>query len=356
MFQYRYEPLLSVQFKHPYYLNGVSKDFDCLPTAATVDLLQEYSLKLAQTKGGLKILCQKEYTDAVTTIPLIPIDQPLDLFFVVQVNSDILNLSDLAGLPKRYWLSNQNADGTFKENLALGATLGSVDELALSIAPLSLQLALPPGLYRQIQVNKLGETPIRQMDVLPTQETFNLTISQPGQYRVSKIKADGTRDETNYLLDQTLHQASKYWAVLHLRLDATIDYDPANAVQYTVNLPHKQSTWRYFVALSKARQTGLFDSATSLPMFSLTYEETLPYPDTSFALKPNANWTAEDLAMAGAIRNDKTAAVFLFETALAVPLFEANSPIVTLLTTGAKKMLLPTPRRDQYTTNLFVHL
>lgn len=355
MFQYRYEPLLSVQFKHPYYLNGVSKDFDCLPTAATVDLLQQYSLKLAQTKGGLKILCQKEYTAPGITIPLIPIDQPLDLFFVVQVNSDILNLSDLVGLPKRYWLSNQNTDGTFKENLALGATLGSADELALSIAPLSLQLALPPGLYRQIQVNRLGEIPIRQIDVLPTQETLNLTVSQPGQYRVSKIKADGTRDESNYLLDPTLHQASRYWAVLHLRLDATIDYDPVNAVQYTVNLPHKQSTWRYFVALSKARQAVFALGADLRPTFSLDYEVASPYPNTTIALKPNASWTTEELTIASAIRDDKIAAIYLFETAAALPLFEASPPKITL-TDGTRTTYLPTPKRDQYTTNLFVHL
>lgn len=355
MFHYRFEPLLSVQFNHPYYISGISKDFDCLPTAATVDLLQQYSLKLAQNKGGLQILCQKEYSAPATTGPITPIDQPLDLFFAVRVNSDFLNLLDLAGLPKRYWLSNQNADGTFKENLALGDTLSSADELTLSIAPLSLQLALPPGLYHQIRVNKLGETSVRNIDVSPTQETLRLSVSQPGQYKVSKIKGDGTIDEINYLLDPTLHQATKQWAVLHLRLDETIDYNPANAMKYTVNLPHKKSTWRYFVALSRARRTVFASGADLRPTFSLSYEAVPPYPNTSIVLKPDDSWTTEELSMASAIRNDKIAVIYLFETAAQLPLFEANPPKIKL-TDGTRTIFLPTPRRDQYTTNLFVHL
>lgn len=358
MFQYRYDPMLSVQFKHPYYQDGISADFDLVPATHTVELLRQYNLKLTQTKGGLKILCQKEFSDSASLVPVSPIDQDLDLFFAIKVNSDILNLTDLAGLPKHYWLSNQNADGTPKENLAKGAIVGVADELQLPIVPQSFQLSFSPGLYRQVQVSKPKENPFRLIDIEAQREALNLTLPQPGFYKLSKVKADASKDEQEYLCDDTLSQMSAYWGILHLRLDQNIDYTPTNAKSYSVMLPHKKAPWRYFVVLPKVKQATFSEGEDFKPKFKLMYDEKgSRYPSTTFSRKPISSWDATDHALADAIKSASVAIVYLYETQIPLPLLEGMPPKVKLVVDATEKnMPLSTPKRDQYTTNLFVNL
>jgi hypothetical protein len=369
MFHFRYKKLFDIRFRHPYYTqpnnpgNRRSADFDFVPTASTADLIRKYDLRLGKEKGRLEILQRQDFTIQGQWEDSTPLEEIIHLFFMIRVTSDIMKITDLKGLPEQYWLSNMDTNGDAIDFLTTNQQgLSAGDILKSTVTSKSLQLSFTKGQYSQFEISRFegklpgGQSPWKAFSTLqidPEEESRTILFPSPGRYKITKTKDDSSKEETEYLFDDTLANSGTYFGILHLQLDA----NNKALKEYRINLPQKSNFWRYAIIVEEADINDYIDNNGN-PIFYVKYDNAgaSNYPvsnSITFSLNSNQSmFPAPSFA---------PRSIFLFESNDKIPLFEGTPPkiileIGTQNNTNHRKIPLPVPNRQSVNSTIFYNI
>lgn len=275
MFQLKYNILSTIRLLHPYYKDGISRDFIFQPLPETQALFRSYDM-ISQVQAGQFLLYRRQNEDGSNT-PFQAIDEPLDLFFTIQANTDILNITSTIfdsdnKVIRNYWFTNLKADGSYKSQLTENTVLSQADKLVFD------------------------------MDTIKDTRLKN---------RLAQLIA-----------------TKKAWGILHLQL-----VEGNIASEYNITLPHKQNKWYYVLQepLGKDFSGHLFD-------FDYVKEEsTSRYPNAATFNRLNINLAANSdefrrlQAKVRTLQNlDKVNRIYVYESQNDMGLFEEKPPKITL--------------------------
>lgn len=246
MFNFKFIQLFSVSIKHTFYDNSISKDFNIIPLPNTATLLQKYGL-VARMTNGIFIVYQR--LDASGEI-FQPIDDEVNLFFTVYLNTDILNITENFGQGK-YWFSNLKSDGNYNEKLTKYSMLSS-DDIVTNISGQLIRINFPRRSLTNIQIKRI--TSGKGLEVIESYEIDDeiyfqdVQINLPGKYIIQKLLKSGVKESADWIIHDDLIRAKNYWGVIHLQLVPLVE----NRV-YTIDLKPKKSIWQYLLIEPKTR-------------------------------------------------------------------------------------------------------
>jgi hypothetical protein len=238
MYHFKYKPISSIRIKHPFYKDGVSKDFLIEPIAETERLLKSYDL-IAKSQDGQVILFQKYNSDDT---PFQEIDGAIDLFFTVKVQTNIMNITapiktEEGKEVKRFWLSNFKPSEEDENSITYKSILTKDTHL-------SIEDKLPADLFRYLKGELVEEGPPNTLLQIEIAKNIwkQLQTKFPDE---QQLKA-----EFNKLIKETaigktllrLENQRNIWGIIHLKF-------PANEQEsdFTISLTSKESQWYYLL-------------------------------------------------------------------------------------------------------------
>jgi hypothetical protein len=317
MLYYKYAPLVTVTVRHSFYTDALSRDFAFVPLPGTEVLLEAYGLVTRATQGILSIYQQQEKN----SLPVQPVDRLTDLFFAMQVKTDILNITERFG-SGRYFFSNLRSGGSYENKLTEAAQLGS-DDAVSGFTKLATSLSFARGTLTKISLKKSipvsGLVNVRSYTIGPEATGQLIEAGQPGLYFIEKERAAGGREVTKLVLHNELDAAGGFWSLLHLQLV------PGTGRQdYVIELQPLSTTWQYLLVESESRPVHL--TASSL---AFTYTQNASrYPASlPFTLKAPGTYAPALAKHIDAIKADKNIKeVHVFESGVPVQLMEGALP------------------------------
>lgn len=353
MLRLRYAPLVSVQVMHSFYADGRSPDFVLTPTLATRALLDTYNWVARQDNRQFTLMGREDEP----ALPTIPLDEPVVLTFWVRLTNPLLpNVSDW-GTTGPFYFTNLNpangqpkpADATGNVPLTATALVTAADQLP-PVRKQQLSFSLDKGVYKSLTLSRTvpgaGLKPVRKESIAANLETLAITQPVPGRYTLTWEKADGSAPvvEEVYLSDETAAGPGLF-GVVELFLSQT----PAAPINYVIAMQHRQRAWRYVLVDVKSKLGPSDDGGA--PNLAVTYQAPgAPFPDAvDFA--PVTEPDAADAELLETIRaNDAVKAVYLFQSADALPVLEKLAPKMRLTYTGGSSALpVPTPETQNAT-------
>jgi hypothetical protein len=343
MIHFRYAPFLTVSILHPYYADKVSSDFDFVPMPSTLAALDAYGLRVRNTSGSLALAQEQDATNH----PVNPLDAVVNLFFIIRVKTDLLNITETF-TPGKYWFSNLTTAGNYQLGLSASALLSAADQLP-PIGPQRQSIAFDAGKYSAMVLQKIiagkGWQTVQQIPVSATSNSIQTDVATPGVYQVGTLPLDNTPPVmTTRIFSDELAAAPPGWAVLHLQLKA----GDAN-LNYTLTLNSRFSTWEYFLIEPKLRSGGSSITPINPNSLSMSYalpdqsrypaSVTLPLIDPGSYPQPVKDYV-NSVTADPAIRE-----VYFFQADKLIAMLDGPQPQLTIGYAGSdlvSKVLLPT--------------
>lgn len=349
MFRLKYTKLFAVKILHPYYKDSISPDFSFIPLDSSRKAMESLGLRHLLQNGQL-VIYQQQQEDGT---PEVELTDGVDLFFSIQVQTDILNITESLG-QGRYWFSNLREDGTLQNQLTFRAIITESDELP----PVMKQSArLPIEKEEGIQKITLARTLFNQgsnvafeKEIASTDFFIDLNLPNPGKYTLSRISANSTTTQISIFSDE-LSALSNYWGILHLHISP----DLTNR-EFYISLQAKLQKWQYLIA--EAQTSGM--NPTPSAGYRITYNQSASrYPaNVAFSLLQPASYPEELKRTVSTIKaSPAIKAVHVIESDAAIPILEGKSPIVTLWQNNelkSKKLDVPNRKMKQARLNLIL--
>ncbi|NJL77338.1 MAG: hypothetical protein HC892_22235 [Saprospiraceae bacterium] len=263
---------------------------------------------------------------------------------------------------KQFYFTNLKSDGSIDNTLMTANAQLSVADALFPVLPERVFLPIEKGKYKRLTLNmvkpEIGMSEIQVIDVKLSQESIEVSVAQPGIYKLVFEKVDGsTSDEVKNYFSSEAYSFGSYFAVVELFLDNSIHSNP---VDYLIPISHRLAKWRYYLVEYKAKK----DTTVGDVKISLEYDRNVPFGDklpanvnfkeiTNFPAKA-AKWTKINE------RNDKNILkMHLYESEQAIPFLENIAPVITLkksedsLITTAK---LPVPAPETFDATIFINI
>ena len=346
MFNFKYTTFISMEVRHSYYSNAHAADVEFIPLPSTLSLLEAYSLKTRQAAGTLLVYQKRDENDQ----PFVEIDNIIDLYFLLQVKTDLLNITTAFG-KGRYWLSNLKEDGSYQQDI----TLTAANELP-EISGQLKRFYFPPDTVTSITLKRAaapgGWTFVSTTAVDENSGEASVAVKQPGLYLVEKsLKAGGTEVIKMIFSDELMKQPNS-WAVLHLQVK------PGDGnLAYTLTLEPLKSKWQYYVVESLGRINPDVNAAA----LTISYSATSPsrYPATmDINKKAPADYSpAEQRRIEGIKTSGKVKEVYLFESQSELEILDGAPPQVQLHKDGGEKVWkIAVPDRSMKNTTIIYKL
>lgn len=339
----RYAPFLSVSILHPYYADKLSSDFEFVPMPSTIVALATYGLRISNTGGQLMVAQERDAADQPTS----PLDGLVDLFFVIRLKTDLVNITQSFATGK-YFFTNLKENGAYQPGLSKSALVSAADQLP-PVGPLQQTINFLPGTYSSIVFKRIvpgqGFRPVLTVPVAATATNIQTDLAIPGLYQLESQPAGGGAPVvTQQIFSDELAAAVAGWAVLHLQLK------PGDAnLSFTITLSSRQSSWQYFLIEPKKRSGG--SSATAINPNSLAMSYALPdgsrYPaGVNMDLIDPVNYpqSAKDY-VASVMADPAIREVYLFQSDSALAILDGPQPQLKVVYTGAdlvSKAIIPT--------------
>jgi len=323
MFQFSYISFLAVSIKHDFYTDKICRDFDYVPLPGTSVLMESFGLRFKNIDGRLSIFQQQDENN----LPFQELDAKLDLFFKVNVKTDILNITEQYGSGK-YFFSNLKTDGTYNTNLTQNATLSPADGLA-EICSQQKVLNFLPRILNTITLRRLspgtGWSVLGQFPVDSKMNSLEIRVNNPGLYQVEKNLVAGGKEVMTFFMSDELMKSGNTWSLIHLQVK------PGDKnLAFNVILTPKKSVWQYFLVEMDGRTGGAIIPAS----LEVTYKADLPsrYPGNMIIpLKNAGTYSDPEKKYVNAIFSaGRIKAVYLFETADKLQLMEGLQPQVKI--------------------------
>jgi hypothetical protein len=349
MFQYSYTPYLSVSFHHPYYFNGVTNDFQLLPTQSTQEHLDAFGLRFKNIAGTFFIYQQLDESG----VPFQAVDAVTDLYFIVTPTSNLYNITQRFGTGQ-YFLSNLRLNGTYSTVLTAGPQLSIADQLP-PVTGQQLLIEFLPDTITKITVSRIvagtGLEKIQEHTIAPTDLMILIGVSQPGLYQVEKTKKAGGVDTSLILFSEELKRAGNAWAFVHLQIKP-----PDILTNYTADLPAGNNFWQYFIIEPEGRNGGVL-TPSKLSVKCVVGSSRYP-PTLQLLLQDPATYTAPVKDRVNALKSlPRIRDVYLFQSNTPLSLVDGEQPKLRLLyDTNELAGKMATPTRDSKDTILIYKL
>jgi len=337
MFHFQYAPFFTVTVAHPFYFNKVSNDLDFGPLPSASQLLDMYRLRIRNVDGQLIAYQERDANNQ----PVQDIDGVIDLFFVLRVKTDLLNITETFGSGK-YWFSNLREDGTYQIGLTTSALLSAGDQLPV-ISPQQKTLNFLPGVYSSVVVQRLvagvGWQTVQTIPVDAGANSIPLDIPRAGLYRLQKMPSGGGNAEVSkWIFSDELSAMSNVWSVMHLQLKKG-----DNNLNFSIALNSRQSTWQYYLVEPKTR-TAVIDPNTLLMKYTLPPNSRYP-ANVSMDLINPANYTDPVKQYVASVMEDGTIRqVYLFQSAATLAILDGLQPQLKITSGGldmVSKVVIP---------------
>jgi hypothetical protein len=325
MFYQKYANLISVFVKHEFYKDKLSPDFNFTPFPNTLTLLNAYGLVTRIVNGGLFVYQQQEKDGK----PMQPIDKLTDLFFTVEVKTDILNITTRFD-SGRYWFSNLNEDGTYSTLLTEAMQLSELDAVQL-VTGQTTTLRFKKATIDNITINKIypfsGLQRVDSYDINAERTEQEIKVAQPGLYYIEQQFKAGGSQTTKVILHDELKNTSAPWGILHLQLQP--DAQPET---YELELQPLKSSWRYLLLEPQSRPVALVPGNLS---FAYS-KNSSRYPAGIVFNRKNPNtYSASLLQEIEAIKkSDKIKEVHVFESDRTIALMDGSLPVIKISSGG----------------------
>jgi hypothetical protein len=206
-----FQRLFSVDIRHRYYRDGVSRDFEIEPTSLTRRLMGNYGLLFRKTAAGFSLLYEADPTDSTHQKLRKSLEENLRFSFLLQGRDHrLLNYSDLPlDLPAGsvYSLNNLK-DNVENGRLLLTRSSFLSSEDALPAKPLMFQYRHPlTGSGPELRIlDETGATVKRERLTAGEGDALwavDLRAHGPGQYR---LDVDGTEQARFYASNEPAGQ------------------------------------------------------------------------------------------------------------------------------------------------------
>jgi hypothetical protein len=317
MLHFKYTPLVSLEVKHAFYSNAHATDAVFTPLPSALTIMDAYGMKFRQTDGNLRIYLKRDEAGD----PFVKLDSVIDLYFGVQIKTDLLNITDSFG-KGRYWFSNLKEDGTYQQQL----TITAASELP-DMAAQQTMLNFPVGTVDAVTLKRPaaiagGWAAVGTEAVDKSSGAVKITVQQPGLYLLEKqLTGGGTANSKMVLSDELLKQSNN-WAVLHLQLKPGDD----NLV-FTLTLGARSSKWQYYLIEPVDRGGATLDPTKLTIAYSVS--GTSRYP-AGVGIVKRAPSPTEKVYIDGLKADGKIKEVYLFESLVPITLADGEQPIVKL--------------------------
>jgi hypothetical protein len=258
----KFQPLMALSLTHPYYRDGLCRDFWIEPTIATQSLLKNYRCVLKPLPHGLRILAP--VTDDNT--PFIPLPKGLTFVFQLRLQNpdfalftDFTEISQVAaplytnadlgpGQEVQLVLVSRRAWATESFTVRQPAT---EDRYTLGGRPLAgLQLTD----FTVESLGKIGK--VMRYEAATKTITINSADARPGNvFRVTYAT--------------TPQQARDVLAEVEIHSNDSLPEITAGPGEFTIAFKAKKARWKYYIiADSSATQFYIEDKGTSPVIFS----------------------------------------------------------------------------------------
>jgi hypothetical protein len=344
MLHFKYTPLVSLELRHSYYRNAHAADAVFTPVPAALSVMESYGMKFRQSDGNLRIYLKRDEAGD----PFVKLDTVIDLYFGVQIKTDLLNITSSFG-KGRYYFSNLKADGTYQQQL----TLSAANELP-DIAAQQTMLNFPAGTVDTVTLKRPaaiagGWVAVSTETVDKQSGAVKITVQQPGLYLLEKkLSGGGTATQKMILSDELLKQSNN-WSVLHLQLKPGDD----NLV-FTLTLGARKSRWQYYLVEPVERGGSTVNAAKLAIAYSVSGSSRYP-PGVSIVKKvpsPTEATFINGLKADGSIKE-----VYLFESLTDISLVDGEQPVVKLNNdVGGEVGLISIPDRSMKNTTIIYKL
>lgn len=351
MFQFFYIKLLGVNVRHSFYSDMESPDFSFTPTLRTANILAAYSLKFKEINGRLMIFQQRDENN----LPFQEIDALIDLYFVMRVKTDILNVTDSYSAG-RYWFSNLKEDGSYANILTQNASHSANDQLP-PIYTQAFVVNLNPGDIKSISLKKIipgvGWSETNSFTIDPAATSIKIELNSGGYYQMEKELKAGGSDISKIIISDDISKAAEIWSLVHIQLK-----EGDSNLQMVIPLTSKSSAWHYYLVEPKARATVPPIAAANLAIkYSASADSRYP-PAMNINFKQPQNYSDSEKKYTDAILADtKVKNVYLFESAGTLTIQDGEQPsLKILLSNAALAEKVTIPARSNNSTSIIYKL
>jgi hypothetical protein len=296
-----------------------------LPSASL--LLDMYRLRIRNVGGQMIIYQERDANNQ----PVQDIDSVIDLFFVVRIKTDLLNITEAFGSGK-YWFSNLREDGSYQIGLTTAALLSAGDELPV-LSTQQKTLNFLPGVYSSIVVQRIvagaGWQTVQTIPIDAGANSIQLDIPRAGLYRLKKMPSGGGNAEVSkWIFSDELSAVSNVWSVLHLQLKKG-----GNNLSFTIGLNSRQSTWQYYLVEPKTR-TAVIDPNTLLMKYTIPPDSRYP-ANVNMDLVNPANYSDQVKRYVASVMEDSSIRqVYLFQSAATLAILDGLQPQIKITSGG----------------------
>lgn len=263
-----FQPAFAVDIRHDYYPDGISTDFQIVPSSDCCQLLKSNGLLFKETPGGFTVLYETDGSDGPVS-PKRKIDNPLALSFILFSKTPfLLNYSNLPldkTLDQIFYLSNRRKtpdDGRLLLSAAADKEFLSVSDL-LSLRPQRFQVnidTIADSSLWELLDDRGGLVHRQRVMTIEGTSTYLVDLGgkSPGAY---VLRCDGDDHLQFYAADQLVGRSP--FGVIEIAVDSQVDtafafVDAAGKVQcrrYLLKLQARKTTWEYYVVAKY--ETGL---------------------------------------------------------------------------------------------------
>lgn len=334
----KYQSLCTIAFKHAYYRDNTSRDFTLVPTATSLEQMQQFGL-LAKTIRGKTTILQKMDGAVAET----PFNDPICLSFTILLNNPLLlNVTETFGT-RRFYLTNLASNGTLRSSLTEQAQLSQFDALS-TIYPQRFSMNFPKGQFQGLAVKRVAPTQWLQnlppLSINAEMETTLVNLTESGKYELTKLP-NGT-PEIRYANDEILNNPS-FFGVLELFFDIN-----STPISYDITLQQRVFTWQYFLVDVKNKAVNFINPVNIKLTFTKSTKDNITPNGISFVHKNTQTMSADALKTVTDLKINNPNLVndiYLFESDNNIPVLENRPPIVqlSLLSNPNVKPQLPIP-------------
>jgi hypothetical protein len=343
MLNIQYDILCSFQFEHDFYLGSICREIKIIPTAESVQQMDQYGLLFKRTPTQTCIVQRIEGGVAET-----PFDAPVRLCFWVHFENPALFRVCDTGTATQFYLTNMVGDGTLRTRLTQQTMLSEQDQAPKMVGK-RLNLNFPKGEFQQLSVEQFTKAGWVQTDnvaIDPEAEVQQITFKESGKYRLTKAPMPAGQSPQIVFSDGEVAGNRPFWAVIDLHLEASV----ALRTQYRVRITNKQWKWQYVLmdVKSKTVDFGPTDGREIEVKHEAATGTILNFSKKTLAELPAPQ--ALQLTQIKQIHSDILNDLFVFESAELLPIFQNRPPPVIKFEANGKTIILPVPTLDTLQT------
>jgi hypothetical protein len=282
--------------------------------------------------------------------PFVEIDKVIDLYFLLQVKTDLLNITTNVG-KGRYWFSNLQENGAYQQNM----NISIANELP-ETGNQQQMFNFPVGTVDDITLKRIyagtGWTPVNTIPVDAVSGAAKVIIEEPGLYQIEKSLTAGGKESMKMIFSDELMKQRNNWSILHLQVKPGDD-----DMVYTITLDTRKSRWQYYL-IEPFDRGGSVVNADKLTI-SYSASPTSRYPtNMGIQKKLPANYSpAEKDYINGLKAGGKIKEVYLFESQADLQILDGEQPEVKLNKEGGGVLgRIAVPDRSMKNTTIIYKL